>query len=75
MGFENRSDFHVLVIGSGGAGIRAAVEAEKYGSVVLISKTITGKGGCTVMAEGGYNAVLSDKDAVSIHFEDTIKGG
>ena len=75
MGFENRSDFHVLVIGSGGAGIRAAVEAEKYGSVVLISKTITGKGGCTVMAEGGYNAVLSDNDAVSIHFEDTIKGG
>lgn len=75
MGFENRSDFHVLVIGSGGAGIRAAVEAEKYGSVVLISKTITGKGGCTVMAEGGYNAVLSDNDAVSVHFEDTIKGG
>ena len=75
MGFENRSDFHVLVIGSGGAGIRAAVEAVKYGSVVLISKTITGKGGCTVMAEGGYNAVLSDNDAVSVHFEDTIKGG
>ncbi len=75
MGFENRSDAHVLVIGSGGAGIRAAVEAEKYGSVILISKTITGKGGCTVMAEGGYNAVLAEDDATSIHFEDTIKGG
>ena len=75
MGWENRSDCHVLVIGSGGAGIRAAVEAEKYGSVSIISKTITGKGGCTVMAEGGYNAVLSDADAVSVHYEDTMKGG
>ena len=75
MGWENRTDCHVLVIGSGGAGIRAAVEAEKYGTVTIISKTITGKGGCTVMAEGGYNAVLSDSDAVSVHFEDTIKGG
>ena len=75
MGWENRSDCHVLVIGSGGAGIRAAVEAEKYGSVSIISKTITGKGGCTVMAEGGYNAVLSDADAVLVHYEDTMKGG
>lgn len=75
MGWENRTDCHVLVIGSGGAGIRAAVEAEKYGTVSIISKTITGKGGCTVMAEGGYNAVLSDADAVSVHFEDTVKGG
>ena len=75
MGWENKSDCHVLVIGSGGAGIRAAVEAEKYGTVTIISKTITGKGGCTVMAEGGYNAVLSDTDAASVHFEDTVKGG
>ncbi len=75
MGWENRTDCHVLVIGSGGAGIRAAVEAEKYGTVSIISKTITGKGGCTVMAEGGYNAVLSDADAVSLHYEDTLKGG
>ena len=75
MGWENRTDSHVLVIGSGGAGIRAAVEAEKYGTVSIISKTITGKGGCTVMAEGGYNAVLSDADAVSVHYEDTVKGG
>ena len=66
---------HVLVIGSGGAGIRAAVEAVKYGDVIIISKTITGKGGCTVMAEGGYNAVLKDADSIRIHFEDTLKGG
>ena len=46
-------DAHVLVIGSGGAGVRAAIEASRYGSVVLVSKTIAGKGGCTTMAEGG----------------------
>ena len=44
---------HVLVIGSGGAGVRAAIEADTYGDTVLVSKTIVGKGGCTPMAEGG----------------------
>src|SRR5512138_2262529 len=39
-------DCHVLVIGSGGAGVRAAIEASHYGDTVLISKTIVGKGGC-----------------------------
>ena len=68
-------DCHVLVIGSGGAGVRAAIEASQYGETVLISKTIVGKGGCTPMAEGGYNAVLRDQDACGIHFEDTLKGG
>ncbi|MBP7299026.1 MAG: FAD-binding protein, partial [Methanoculleus sp.] len=48
-------DAHVLVVGSGGAGIRAAIEASRYGDVVMVSKTIAGKGGCTPMAEGGYN--------------------
>jgi len=68
-------DCHVLVIGSGGAGVRAAIEASRYGETVLISKTIVGKGGCTPMAEGGYNAVLREQDACGIHFEDTLKGG
>jgi len=68
-------DCHVLVIGSGGAGVRAAVEASQYGDTVLISKTIVGKGGCTTMAEGGYNAVLREQDSCDIHFDDTIKGG
>ncbi|MGB7789115.1 fumarate reductase (CoM/CoB) subunit TfrA [Methanoregula sp.] len=68
-------DCHVLVIGSGGAGVRAAIEASQYGETVLISKTIVGKGGCTPMAEGGYNAVLREQDACGIHFEDTLKGG
>ncbi|HJJ46569.1 MAG TPA: fumarate reductase subunit A [Methanocorpusculum sp.] len=69
------SRFHVLVIGSGGAGIRAALEAVKYGSVCIVSKTITGKGGCTVMAEGGINAAVNPADSCKAHFEDTVKGG
>jgi fumarate reductase (CoM/CoB) subunit A len=68
-------DCHVLVIGSGGAGVRAAIEASHYGDTVLISKTIAGKGGCTTMAEGGYNAVLREQDSCGVHFEDTLKGG
>ena len=56
MGIENRSDCHVLVIGSGGAGIRAAVEAAASGETIIVSKTITGKGGWTVMAERGEKA-------------------
>ncbi|MCK9313065.1 MAG: fumarate reductase subunit A [Methanocorpusculum sp.] len=75
MGIENTSDCHVLVIGSGGAGIRAAVEAENFGETIIVSKTITGKGGCTVMAEGGINAVLKDTDSIQAHFEDTMSGG
>ncbi len=66
---------HVLVIGSGGAGVRAAIEASAHGKCVLVSKTIAGKGGCTIMAEGGYNAVLCDKDRIDDHYSDTMKGG
>jgi fumarate reductase (CoM/CoB) subunit A len=68
-------DCHVLVIGSGGAGVRAAIEASQYGDTLLVSKTIVGKGGCTTMAEGGFNAVLREADSCGIHFEDTMKGG
>ena len=68
-------DAHVLVVGSGGAGVRAAIEASRYGDVVMVSKTIAGKGGCTTMAEGGYNAVLRDRDSVDVHREDTLSGG
>src|SRR5512133_3355739 len=68
-------DCHVLVIGSGGAGVRAAIEASQYGDTVLMSKTIVGKGGCTTMAEGGFNAVMRDEDSCGIHYEDTMKGG
>lgn len=68
-------DCHTLVIGSGGAGIRAAIEADRYGETVLLSKSITGKGGCTTMAEGGYNAVLREGDSRPVHVEDTLRGG
>jgi fumarate reductase (CoM/CoB) subunit A len=68
-------DCHVLVIGSGGAGVRAAIEADRYGETVLLSKSMTGKGGCTTMAEGGYNAVLKTTDACTLHREDTMRGG
>ena len=66
---------HVLVIGSGGAGVRAAIEASKSGPCVLISRTIAGKGGCTIMAEGGYNAVMNPVDNTADHYEDTMRGG
>ncbi|MDD1708965.1 MAG: fumarate reductase subunit A [Methanoregulaceae archaeon] len=66
---------HVLVIGSGGAGVRAAIEAAGHGETLIVSKTLAGKGGCTTMAEGGYNAVLREADSCEIHFEDTLKGG
>ncbi len=68
-------DCHVLVIGSGGAGVRAAIEAARYGDTLLVSKTIAGKGGCTTMAEGGYNAVLRQEDSYDIHYDDTLRGG
>ncbi|QSZ67597.1 fumarate reductase subunit A [Methanofollis aquaemaris] len=68
-------DCHVLVIGSGGAGVRAAIEADQYGETVLLSKSLTGKGGCTTMAEGGYNAVLKDDDTCDLHVGDTLRGG
>lgn len=66
---------HVLVIGSGGAGVRAAIEASASGTCVLISRTIVGKGGCTIMAEGGYNAVMNEADTIADHYADTMKGG
>jgi fumarate reductase (CoM/CoB) subunit A len=66
---------HVLILGSGGAGVRAAIEAEQYGDTVLVTKSLAGKGGCTPMAEGGYNAALGEGDSCVLHKEDTIRGG
>ncbi len=69
----------VLVIGSGGAGCRAAIEARKSNlNVTIVSKGLTFKSGCTTLAEGGYNAAFGYVDAddsVEVHFEDTMKGG
>ncbi|WP_321423075.1 fumarate reductase (CoM/CoB) subunit TfrA [uncultured Methanobacterium sp.] len=69
----------VLVIGSGGAGSRAAIEAKKHGlDVIIVSKGLSFKSGCTTLAEGGYNAAFAyvdDADSTQVHLEDTLKGG
>jgi fumarate reductase (CoM/CoB) subunit A len=69
----------VLVIGSGGAGCRAAIEARKSNlNVSIVSKGLSFKSGCTTLAEGGYNAAfgyVDIDDSVEAHFEDTMKGG
>ncbi len=68
----------VLVIGAGGAGLRAAIEAAAAGvSVGLVCKSLLGKAH-TVMAEGGIAAALAnvdDRDSWKVHFADTMRGG
>src|SRR5207253_5470083 len=68
----------VLVIGAGGAGLRAAIEAAAAGvSVGLVCKSVLGKAH-TVMAEGGIAAALAnvdDRDSWKVHFADTMRGG
>lgn len=69
----------VLVVGSGGAGCRAAIEASKFNlNVIIVSKGLSFKSGCTTLAEGGYNAAfgyVDSEDSVDVHFQDTMKGG
>src|SRR5881397_2539197 len=68
----------VLVIGAGGAGLRAAIEASTAGvSVGLVCKSLLGKAH-TVMAEGGVAAAMGnvdDRDNWRVHFADTMRGG
>jgi succinate dehydrogenase / fumarate reductase flavoprotein subunit len=68
----------VVVIGAGGAGLRAAIEASTAGvSVGLVCKSLLGKAH-TVMAEGGIAAALAnvdDRDNWKVHFADTMRGG
>ncbi|HYU80656.1 MAG TPA: fumarate reductase/succinate dehydrogenase flavoprotein subunit [Vicinamibacterales bacterium] len=70
--------YDVLVIGAGGAGLRAAIEAAQAGvSVGLICKSLLGKAH-TVMAEGGMAAAMAhndDRDNWRVHFADTMRGG
>src|SRR6202007_2254961 len=70
--------YDVLVIGAGGAGLRAAIEASAAGvSVGVVSKSLLGKAH-TVMAEGGIAAALGnvdDRDNWKVHFADTMRGG
>src|SRR5574342_463676 len=70
--------YDVLIVGAGGAGLRAAIEAATSGvSVGLICKSLLGKAH-TVMAEGGMAAAMAhndDRDSWRVHFADTMRGG
>lgn len=71
-------NYDVLVVGSGGAGLRAAIEASAAGAkVAVICRSLLGKAH-TVMAEGGVAAALAnvdDRDGWKVHFADTMRGG
>ncbi len=73
-----RFSYDVLVIGAGGAGLRAAIEAGANGATVgVVCKSLLGKAH-TVMAEGGIAAALAnvdDRDNWRVHFADTMRGG
>lgn len=75
--YQKRS-YDVLVIGAGGAGLRAAIEAAGSGVTVgVVCKSLLGKAH-TVMAEGGVAAALAnvdDRDSWRVHFADTMRGG
>ena len=75
--YESHS-FDVVVVGAGGAGLRAAIEAAAEGcSVGLVCKSLLGKAH-TVMAEGGVAAALATtdpRDSWKVHFRDTMRGG
>jgi len=68
----------VLILGSGGAGLFAALHASKANAdldITIAIKGLLGKCGCTRMVQGGYNVALSPGDSVERHFMDTINGG
>jgi succinate dehydrogenase / fumarate reductase flavoprotein subunit/fumarate reductase flavoprotein subunit len=68
----------ILILGTGGAGLMAALHAHWRNprqKILLVSKGMLGKSGCTRMVQGGYNVVLNSKDSVEAHFSDTVKGG
>src|SRR3954471_6949554 len=71
-------DYDVVVVGAGGAGLRAAIEASANGAkTALVCKSLLGKAH-TVMAEGGIAADLRNvwkEDGWDVHFRDTMRGG
>ncbi|WP_236788710.1 fumarate reductase/succinate dehydrogenase flavoprotein subunit [Amycolatopsis sp. GM8] len=73
-----RLDYDVVVIGAGGAGLRAVIEARQRGlSVAVVCKSLFGKAH-TVMAEGGFAASMGNvnsNDNWQVHFRDTMRGG
>jgi fumarate reductase flavoprotein subunit len=68
----------ILILGSGGAGLFAALHALKANpdlDVTVASKGLLGKCGCTRMVQGGYNVAINPGDSIERHFMDTIEGG
>ena len=68
----------ILILGSGGAGLFAALHAHKADpslSITVAVKGLLGKCGCTRMVQGGYNVALAGQDSIERHFMDTIEGG
>ena len=68
----------ILILGSGGAGLFAALHALKANpdlDITIASKGLLGKCGCTRMVQGGYNVALNPGDSIERHFMDTIEGG
>ena len=77
MNIENHKT-DILILGTGGAGLFAALHAKKANPALRVSvavKGLLGKCGCTRMVQGGYNVALSAGDSVERHFMDTIEGG
>ncbi len=71
-----RSD--ILILGSGGAGLFAALHSHAANptlDVTIVTKGLLGKCGCTRMVQGGYNVALHKGDSIERHFMDTIEGG
>jgi len=71
-------DTDILILGSGGAGLFAALHAHAADpslSITVAVKGLLGKCGCTRMVQGGYNVALASEDSVERHFMDTIEGG
>jgi fumarate reductase flavoprotein subunit len=73
-----RTTTDILILGSGGAGLFAALHAHRADpglDVTIATKGLLGKCGCTRMVQGGYNVALHKGDSVERHFMDTIEGG
>lgn len=69
---KEKTDF--LIIGSGVAGLRAALELSNHGTVTVVTKDVPTESS-TEYAQGGIAVALSDEDTVGIHYEDTLKAG
>jgi fumarate reductase flavoprotein subunit len=73
-----RLETDILILGSGGAGLFAALHAFNADpdlNITIATKGLLGKCGCTRMVQGGYNVALHPGDSVERHFMDTIEGG